>query len=401
MAPRDFQNQVVYHMYFMPVFEKTPNAEIVCYRQSPRGGTCSGWIKLWRGTFLTLFYFTLTHVSKLSLLFFNTHDCYGYDKQCFSQQVARRLGVHKNTVGSLMRKWRQTGSVEDRHRRPKPRVTTIRQDRLIVLSHLRDRKKTATETARATLGRHGRPISRYTVRRRLKAANGGSIRAHRPFRGLILTLRHRRQRLQWARRHLRWNRAQWATVLFTDEKRFKLYNSDGRKRIYRRRGERFSDPCVIRTDHYGGGSIMVWAGMSLLMKTPLVVINGNLTARKYQTDVLNPVVVPIVRQNRNTVLMQDGAPPHTARTTTALIRNNRINVLDWPSKSPDLNPIENVWSQLSRKVYQNQPQNLQHLRQIIINEWNNLPQRFFRNFVMSMRARCQACVRANGGYTRY
>lgn len=311
------------------------------------------------------------------------------------------MGVHRNTICRLMAKWRQTGSVADRQKHPRGKVTTPRQDRYMVLAHLRTRTRTAVETARATIGSHGRPISPNTVRRRLRRAAGGGLRARRPFRGLILTGGHRRQRLRWARRHLRFTRAQWAGVLFSDEKRFKLYHNDGRKRIYRRRGERFSDACVLRTDHFGGGSVMVWAGMSIHTKTPMVLVNGNLTAQVYQNAILNPVVVPLFQQHRNMILMQDGAPAHTARNTTAFLRRNRVNVLPWPAKSPDLNPIENVWAEMTRRVYGQQPQNLQQLRQRIVQVWNGLPQGFFRNFILSMRARCQAVVRANGGYTRY
>lgn len=107
------------------------------------------------------------------------------------------------------------------------------------------------------------------------------LRARRPFAGVVLTLRHRQIRMQWARRHLIFTRADWADVLFTNETRFSLRRSDGRLRVYRRRGERYSAPCVKEKGQFGGGSVMIWVGISLHTKTQAVVVNQNLNAQRY------------------------------------------------------------------------------------------------------------------------
>ena len=80
------------------------------------------------------------------------------------------------------------------------------------------------------------------------------LRARRPYVETVLTDRHRQLRLQWARRHLWYTGADWARVLFTDESKFNLRRSDGRARVYRRRGERFSDNCVRERGQFGDGS---------------------------------------------------------------------------------------------------------------------------------------------------
>lgn len=135
--------------------------------------------------------------------------------------VARTFGCTRATIYSLQRRVQQTGSTQDLPRAGRPRVTTAQEDRYIRLSHLRNRFMPATITA-ATIPR--RPVTAQTVRRRLRAVG---LNARRPYRGPILTPRHRQARLQWARQHLNWRRRDWNDVIFSDESRFRLMHADG------------------------------------------------------------------------------------------------------------------------------------------------------------------------------
>ena len=97
-------------------------------------------------------------------------------------------------------------------------------------------------------------------------------------------------------------------MLFSDESRFMLKEVDGRLRVYRRRGERYLDDCVERRDAYGGGSVMIWAGINSRHKTDLVFINGRLTGVRYRDEILTRHVVPFIRRHGG-VFQQDNARP--------------------------------------------------------------------------------------------
>ena len=113
----------------------------------------------------------------------------------------------------------------------------------------------AEDTACGTPGLENVRISGQTVRRRLR-------KARRPVMGPILKQRHRpRARSRWR-----------LDILFSDESRFQLRLSDGRYRMYRRRGERFTDQCVYESDRFGGGSVMVWAGICHDGRTQLKIV---------------------------------------------------------------------------------------------------------------------------------
>ena len=147
---------------------------------------------------------------------------------------------------------------------------------------------------------------------------------------------------------------------------------------------------------------MVWGGKTGNARTPLVVINGNLTGVRYRDEILQAHVVPFVRQHAVT-LQHDNTRPHVARVVTDFLTQQNVNVLPWPAVSPDLSPTEHAWDEMERRLRQlpNQPVTLAELSRALVRIWNGIPQAFFTNLVGSMRRRCNACITANGGLTRY
>ena len=179
------------------------------------------------------------------------------------QQVARHYSEHVSTIEHLVRRLRETGWVADRPRSGRPRVTSQRQDRAIRLAHLRNHHLTATETAVNTVCSHNRRIHPKTVRNRLREFG---LRARRPNVGLPLNRACRTRRMAWvtAQASRRFPMRQWRRVFFTDESWFTRFRADGRRRLYRRRGERFADACVFERNRYWRGWVMVGEGFRIV-----------------------------------------------------------------------------------------------------------------------------------------
>ena len=309
--------------------------------------------------------------------------------------VGRAFGCHRNTIICLRQRFQQTGGVADRRRPGRPRVTNPRTDRLITLTHLRRRFQTGTSSAR----QYG--ISKQAVLRRLRQVRQ-PIRPKRPNVGQVFTARHRAAHLQWAQRHFRWGRQQWDRVLFSDESWFNHSHHDGRIRVFRRRGERFADHCLIERNRFGGGSVIAWGGIMGRRKTNLIVVQGNLNARGYINQILQPEAVPSLQRHGPAILMHDNARPHVARIRRHFLNRNNVNVLPWPAVSPDMNPIEHTWDHFGKKVRaRGNVHNLRDLENAVILEWNNIPNVVITSYIRSMRGRLAACINSRGSHTRY
>ncbi|KAI4885106.1 hypothetical protein NFI96_011813 [Prochilodus magdalenae] len=107
----------------------------------------------------------------------------------------------------------------------------------------------------------------------------------------------------------------------------------------------------------------------------LVAIEGKMNAAKYR-DILEENLFQSaldLRLGRRFTFQQDNGPKHTAKITKEWLRNNSVNILDWPSQSPDLNPIEHLWRDLKMAVHQRSPSNLTELERICKEEWQRIP----------------------------
>lgn len=316
--------------------------------------------------------------------------------------VAGFFRVTQSVISRAWTRYQTTGSVTRRHGGGRQRCTTHAQDRCLVISASRNRHSNARKLQETFQRATGVLISDQTVRNRLHDAG---FRARRPVICTPLSGNHRRARVHWCEEHLSWEEADWDPVLFTDESKFCLDFTDGRRRVWRRKNERYCDAAIVEHDRYGGGSVMVWGGISLQGRTDLHVIQrGTLNGMRYRDDILHPLVRPYAGAvGSDFLLMDDNAPPHRARIVTEYLEQECIERMEWPARSPDLNPIEHVWDmlQVALSNQETAPQTLQELGNSLVQQWQRIPQDRLSHLIRSIPRRCQAVLDARGGHTRY
>ena len=105
--------------------------------------------------------------------------------------------------------------------------------------------------------------------------------------------------------------------------------------------EEYKDKSIMPTVKHGGGSVTVWGCMSAASAGELQFIEGAMNANMY-CDILKQSMIPSLRRLGRRAVFQHNDPKHTSKMTTALLKKLRVKVMDWPSMSPDLNPIEHT-----------------------------------------------------------
>lgn len=247
------------------------------------------------------------------------------------------------------------------------------------------------------------PVSTQTIRNTLKRAGLRSIvKVKRP----LLERRHRRARLLFALRHQHWTIEDWSRVIFSDETKINRLGSDGRVWGWKRTGAGLEPRNIVGTVKFGGGSIMLWGCMTIAGPGHMTQVDGRMDAVQY-VDILRRNLLQSARDTgyngTDFIFQQDNDPKHTSKLAKRWFSNQSIEVLRWPAQSPDLNPIEHLWTCLKLKLngYSTDPKSMHELWGRVQYEWNNLPPDLCYDLIASLPARLKAVIKAKGGNTKY
>lgn len=154
---------------------------------------------------------------------------------------------------------------------------------------------------------------------------------------------------------------------------------------------------------------MAWACMAANGTGSLVFID-DVTADKssrMNSEVFRAILSAHIQPNaaeligRRFTVQMDNDPKHTAKATKEFLKGQKWNVMQWPSQSPDLNPIEHAFHLLKTKLKGKCPKNKQELKTVAVEAWQSITRDETQRLVMSMRSRLQAVIDCKGFATKY
>lgn len=317
--------------------------------------------------------------------------------------MLRHSGYCRRTIYDTIRRYHGVPSTADKQRSGRPR--TVRTPAL--MKKLRQRIHRNPQRSQRKLARE-MAVSRSSIQRSLVDDLGLF-----PFRKRRVHGLPERNRLQRKERCgqllLRHGPGDSQKICFSDEKLFQLeeFHNPQNKRVYALRIEDIPEEIrtVQRSQKCGG--VMVWAAVSYEGLSPLVVLDEGVRINQqvYREKILEPYVKPLTQSmfhGGHWCFQQDSAPAHKAKSTQVWCQANLpsfISTQEWPSKSPDLNPLDYfVWGRLQESVNETFHKTRADLIRSIHREWARFPLEEVRAAINKWRPRLHACVKAHGGY---
>jgi len=207
----------------------------------------------------------------------------------------------------------------------------------------------------------------------------------------ILTTTHEKNRVDFALSRCSPN-FDWSKWLFSDEKKFNLDGPDG-YRYYWKLDD--MDDKIFSKCSNSHSSVMIWGAISKNGCTHLIEVPKKCDSKKY-CELLKVGLIPYYENGD--IFQQDNTPCHSSIETKKFFKKNKIETVKWPSKSPDLNPIENVWSWMVKDIYFGKPpyKNVKELRNAVFYSWKRISDSIIDKLIDSMPNRMHKVIEMKG-----
>lgn len=306
-------------------------------------------------------------------------------------KVAQHMKCSTSTVQHWISRYEKNKNLSDFQKEGRPRSTSAREDNLLLQIAGRDTVGTSSGI-QEKLERRGVNISKSTIQRRLREAKW---KYHNPLLKPLLSNGHRINRVGWAEKHRNFD---WSSVIFTDETTFYL-TSSGRKT--------WQSPLkrkMQRTVKFPQ-KLNAWGAFSAQGFGKLICFTENLNAELlcsiYERGLLSTALEQFGPKPGSWTLQEDNDPKHTSTLAKEWRVKHNVRRMEWPSMSPDLNPIENVWSVLKVKVAKRHPKTLFGLRAVVQEEWRSMSTEFAERLSDSMEDRLSSVLMSEGDFILY
>jgi transposase len=247
------------------------------------------------------------------------------------------------------------------------------------------------------------PVHRETIRRHLRAEGVmARVKPGSPF----LTKDQIVARYQFAKDHIKWTMEQWKNVMLSDECSISRLGQSGRQWYYSNDEHRLRHRHHFKQKKQGGrGKIMIWECVTYFGVGDMCWVEGNINGEYYE-QVLRKYVITSRRwykMDPTTFMFQhDNARIHTTDNVNDYLSKAGIDVMEWPSNSPDINPIERIWARIKQRLflYRTRPANLQEVFDRVEEIWASMSVKFINKLYEELPAKMKELVRTKGLHSR-
>lgn len=315
-------------------------------------------------------------------------------------QISKKLDIPRTTVYNILKKYDKYGTVM-RLKGSGRKKSLDNRDIAIILSEIDKNPFISSETIKNEIEKGTeKDVTSRTVRNYIRKT---SFRSRIPRKVPYLSKKNINRRIELANEWSSYENEDWDKIIWSDETKINLFSSDGRKRCYRKANSALELKNCLPTIKHGGGSIMVWGCMSSKGCGNLVIIRGTMDKYVYKTILTKNLRASAIKLGleEDFIFQQDNDPKHTSQYVSDYFVKKDINLLDWPSQSPDLNPIEHLWDHIKCEVRKKKPKNIKELEKYVIEIWNSIDPEVCKKIVRTMYDRASEVLKSKGGHIPY
>jgi len=322
------------------------------------------------------------------------------------------LNVNPNTAKKVYYKYSESEDYKSEPRSGRPKLLN-EIDTSVIKHHVtydKDKRRKPLGEIKTALNLS---VSVRTVERCIKEDIGLGRRIARKTPWLSST--QKQKRLEFAKQCVKWGDEELRRIIWTDEMPMQTSDNSGKVYVWRFLGEEYLEDCCCATVQQGFEKVKIWAAVRYGAKSKMVILpenkeGGKTTAQTYLELVMDRELFDFWQSSMEECgyicVIEDGAPYHQG---VASKRREQLQEdgwegwgpRTWPANSPDLNPIENVWTILKRQVRARKDEihSKKDLIRILLEEWKKVPIEFVNNICDSMAGRIKRVLQAKGGAT--